>query len=391
MTSVAQTGRSLVPVLCLLALVGQVGSFLYLPALPTIGLEFAASEGGLQGTVVSFLLGSLLGFALIGPLSDRHGRSEILSIAGMIFVAGCIGSALAPNLGTLIAARFVQGIGSVAGIITARTVIRDSFAPAEAVRLISYVSAANAASVAASPILGAFLLTLVGWRAGFWLAAAFAAAITLIGVAMLPRSERRPAGPTLASAWRILASPVWRASLLIAAGTNAAFLVMMAASPFVFIVLLDRSPVAYSWIMAGILSTFGVAAARSGRLAGRLGPKQVMRLAIGPMMLGAFGLLLGALLWPDVWVVALPLALMVGAMGVLVPSAHMAMMAPFPDLAGTATSYGMLATTTFGAFAVWLYSQTLAGSVVGFGGAITAMAALSALGWALLPSTEHAG
>jgi len=391
MTSVAQTGRSLVPVLCLLAIVGQVGSFLYLPALPTIGVEFATGETGLQGTVVSFLIGSLLGFGLIGPLSDRFGRLETLGAAGVVFVFGCIGSALAPDLWALIGARFVQGVGSVAGVITARTVIRDTFAPAEAVRLISYVSAANAASVAASPILGAFLLTLVGWRAGFWLAAALATMVTLIGLALLPRSERPAGRAILSDAWRIPASPPWRAALLIAAGTNAAFLIMMAASPFVFIDLLDQSPVSYSWIMACILGTFGIAAARSGRLAGRLGPKLVMRLAMGPLMLGAVGLLLGGLVWPTIWAVTLPLALMVGAMGILVPSAHMAMMAPFPELAGTATSYGMLATTAFGAIAVWLYSLTLAGSVAGFGVAITGMAVLSALGWALLPSVEADG
>lgn len=376
----------LFPTLVLMSLVGQVGSFLYLPALPTIAVEFAADERAVQDTVVAFLLGSLVGFALYGPLVDRLNGRLPLSIAGLLFVLGCVGSALAQNLDILVAARFVQGLGSVAGIITARTVIRDSFPPDDAVRRISLVSACNAASVAASPILGAFLLTMISWRAGFWVTAIIAAFVTVACLAVLPRPVPQKTAGTWHGVWRVLRSPTWRACLLITGGTTAAFMVMMAGSPFVFITILEVSPVSYSWIMAIILGAFGVVAARTGRLAGRIGAKNVMRLAVGPMMIGAAAVVVIGSLAPGVWTLTAAMTVMVGSMGVLVPSAHMAMLEPFPELAGTAASLGMLATTSCGALAVWVYAGTLAGSVAGFSVAIAGLTAVAALGWWLLPA-----
>lgn len=378
----------LFPTLIAMALVGQVGSFLYLPALPTIAVEFATDERGMQGTVVAFLLGSLAGYALYGPLVDRFGRSLLLLVTGVLFVAGCVGSALASDLDTLVAARFVQGLGSVAGIITARTVIRDAYPSDEAVRRVSLVSAANAASVAASPILGALLLIMISWRAGFWVNAVFATIVTATGLAVLPRSVRQETAGALRGIRRVLGSPTWRACFLITGGTTAAFMIMMAGSPFVFITIFDVSPVGYSWIMAIILGSFGVVAARTGRLAGRIGAKRVMRLAVVPMLIGATAVVTIAFLSPDIWALAIAMTVMVGSMGVLVPSAHMAMLAPFPELAGTAASLGMLAATSCGAIAVWAYAGTLAGSVAGFGLAIAGLAAVAALGWLLLPSPE---
>jgi DHA1 family bicyclomycin/chloramphenicol resistance-like MFS transporter len=371
-----------------MALVGQVGSFLYLPALPTISLEFVTDEPAVQRTVVAFFLGSLVGFALFGPLSDRFGHTLMLAAAGVLFVAGCVGSALAPELGALVAARFVQGVGSVAGMITARTVIRDAFPPGEAVRLVSLVSAANAASVAASPILGAFLLTMISWRAGFWVNAAFATFVTVTAVIVLPRSIRRPVADTLPGIRQIVASPTWRACLLITGGTTSAFMVMMAASPFVFITALGTSPITYSWIMAIVLGGYGVVAVRTGRMAGRLGAKQAMKLAVGPMLFGAVAVTLVAFLAPGMLALTTAMMLMIGSMGVLVPSAHLTMLAPFPNLAGTAACIGMLVSTSCGALAVWVYAETLAGSIAGFGAAIAALTLLSAIGWLLLPSTE---
>ena len=85
---------------------------------------------------------------------------------------------------------------------------------------------------------------------------------------------------------------------------------------------------------------------------------------------------------------AAAMMLMIGSMGVLVPSANLAMLASFPNVADTAASIGMLVTTSCGALAVWIYAETLGGTVAGFGVAIAALSALSAIGWLLLPATE---
>jgi SP family sugar:H+ symporter-like MFS transporter len=60
--------------------------------------------------VSGLLLGAAVGAALAGPLSDRLGRKRLIVIAGVVFAAGALGSALSPGVGTLIGARFVLGL-----------------------------------------------------------------------------------------------------------------------------------------------------------------------------------------------------------------------------------------------------------------------------------------
>src|SRR4051794_41431919 len=60
----------------------------------------------LQGAVVSsLLLGAMVGAATAGRLADRLGRRRLILIAAVTFTVGALGSAFAPTVGVLIAAR----------------------------------------------------------------------------------------------------------------------------------------------------------------------------------------------------------------------------------------------------------------------------------------------
>src|SRR4030088_2428783 len=67
------------------------------------GLHGVAMASALYGTVV----GSLLG----GWPADRYGRKATLLWIGVLYFVGAVGSALAPNVTTFIAARFIGGLG----------------------------------------------------------------------------------------------------------------------------------------------------------------------------------------------------------------------------------------------------------------------------------------
>lgn len=64
-----------------------------------------------QGWVVSSaIVGAVIGAAGNGILSDIYGRKKIIIATALIFIAGSVFSAVAPNVGCLIAARMLVGI-----------------------------------------------------------------------------------------------------------------------------------------------------------------------------------------------------------------------------------------------------------------------------------------
>src|SRR6266700_1510768 len=79
-------------------------------ALPTIGRDLD-DFGNLAWVVIAYLLSSTVAAPLYGKLSDIHGRRAMMLTAIGLFIAGSAASAVAPNMGMLIAARTLQCIG----------------------------------------------------------------------------------------------------------------------------------------------------------------------------------------------------------------------------------------------------------------------------------------
>ncbi len=369
-----------------MAISGQIGSFIYLPALPAVAAEFGTGEAGAQVTLTAYLIGTCVGFAVYGPLSDRLGRRRMLAISGALFVAASIACAYSGSLAALTAARGAQGFGSVAGIITARATIRDAYPPAQMSRYISLLSATMAVAPAMSPVFGALLLTFMDWRLTFLAAALVAAVAIVLALLVMPARKHATSGADIRNGLRdLLASPTYRSCLVISSATSGAFMIMMAGSPFVLMGAYGLSELAYAISIAMVLLCFAlVAAAFRGHMAAR-GARRTMALGVGPMLAGAAGMVLVSALAPNVVLLLLTLILTVGAMGLIVPTSTAAMLEPLPTLAGTATSLALLIATLFGALAVTAYGLLAAGSSAGFAISIAALCVATAFGWSRLP------
>jgi AAHS family 4-hydroxybenzoate transporter-like MFS transporter len=57
------------------------------------------------------LFGLMLGAFAVGPLADRHGRKTMLVVSMILFGAASLGSSLSSGLPSLIALRFLTGLG----------------------------------------------------------------------------------------------------------------------------------------------------------------------------------------------------------------------------------------------------------------------------------------
>ena len=112
-------------VLGLLSAIGPFAIDMYLPALPSIGKSLGTTVGAVQASLMAFFIALGLGPVRYGPVSDMVGRKAPLYFGLVLFALGSIGCALAPDIQTLVALRFVQGLGACATMVIPRAVVRD--------------------------------------------------------------------------------------------------------------------------------------------------------------------------------------------------------------------------------------------------------------------------
>ena len=138
------------------------------PALPTIG-RMLGDVDNLSWVVTAYLLANTAATPLFGKLSDIHGRRRMMLVAIVIFVAGSVACALAPNMPALIAARALQGIGGGGILPIAHTIIGDMVTPRERPRYQSYTSIMFMVASIVGPVVGGVLTDYVHWTMIFWI------------------------------------------------------------------------------------------------------------------------------------------------------------------------------------------------------------------------------
>jgi len=146
---------------------------MYLSSLPSIGRSLHAGPEQTQTTLAAFFAGMAIGQIIYGPASDRFGRRLPLLVGIAVFFVASVVCALAPNIETLIAARFVQALGGCAGAVIARAVVRDRFSHADTARVLSLMTLIMGLAPVLAPQLGGVVQFFAGWRGVFWTLAAF--------------------------------------------------------------------------------------------------------------------------------------------------------------------------------------------------------------------------
>ncbi|MFC9506236.1 MFS transporter [Streptomyces sp. NPDC057002] len=137
-------------------------------ALPSIGQGFGSGMTGLQWVVDGYTLTFAAFLLSAGAISDRVGARQAFAGGLALFVAASLVCGLAPNLGVLVAARLVQGVGAAMVLPSSLALLRETFPdPAERARAIALWGAAGAVGAAAGPVAGG-LLTVVDWRMVFF-------------------------------------------------------------------------------------------------------------------------------------------------------------------------------------------------------------------------------
>jgi DHA1 family bicyclomycin/chloramphenicol resistance-like MFS transporter len=332
-------------VLGLLSAIGPFAIDMYLPALPAIGQSLNADISQVQWSLTAFFISIGAGQLLYGPLADMLGRKKPLYFGLALFLAASIGCALATDVQTLIALRFLQGLGAAAGMAIPRAVVRDLHTGTEAARLMSLLMLVFSVSPILAPLVGSAVIALTGWRGVFW-AVAIAAVAGLWMMAVFLKETRPPEerigsslGSALAGYALLLRDRHFMGLVLIGSFALGGFFVYLANSPFVLIGHYGLTPTQYSLAFALNAFSFIGASQFVGTLGERFGLAQVVRVAIVGAAVTMVAMLAYYLAGGEQLAVLIGLYLIASAfMGLAIPTSSVLALDGHGAIAGTASA-----------------------------------------------------
>lgn len=334
----------------LIVLLGAVTAFapvsidMYLPALPVLGDEFAASPGHVQLSVASFFLGLAVGQGFYGPLSDRFGRARPLYAGLALFVLASIGCALSPSMNFLIVVRFFQALGACSGQVISRAVVRDLFEAQEAVQVFSLLVLVMGVSPVLAPLLGGQILQWFPWRTIFWVIGALGAAGltgSLLRLQETHHGERKPLilRRVISIYLDLLRDRAFMGYVLTGGMAMAGMFAYIVGSPYVFIEHFHVSTSHFGFIFGINALGLVLAAQLNARLVRRYSSDVIIRKVL------AIQVISGAILFVGVWTgllqlygVATLLFIYVASVGCLFPNITAMAMAPQGARAGSASA-----------------------------------------------------
>ena len=215
--------RDALPALAVLlggVLLHSMNVLLLATVLPTIVGELGGAAL-MSWPTTSFLASSIVAATCTGLLTASIGARGSFCIGAFVFGAGAALCSLAPDMGWIVAGRFVQGFGG--GVLTAVAyiVVRSTFPEAAWARAIALLSGMWSVAIVVGPLAGGAFARYGHWRGVFVAVAAIAVALALGAWAVLPATAARE-GPRKAA--RV---PGLRVALICAAiaGTSAAAIV----------------------------------------------------------------------------------------------------------------------------------------------------------------------
>ncbi|MGW3346724.1 MDR family MFS transporter [Nonomuraea rubra] len=162
-------------------------------ALPTIVGELGGQDQ-YSWVASATMLTMTVSTPLWGKLSDLFGRKLLFQSALGLFVAASLVAGLSQDMGQLIAARAVQGLGVGGLSALSQVILGDIVSPRERGRYSGYMGAVFGISTVAGPLLGGFIVDAdwLGWRWCFYVVVPFALVSFFViqKVLKLPRIKR---------------------------------------------------------------------------------------------------------------------------------------------------------------------------------------------------------
>jgi MFS family permease len=164
-------------------------------ALPAIASGLGTTSDGALWVVLASLVTMTVATPIWGKLADHRDKKRLTQAAILIFVLGSAGAALAPDLGTLVAMRAIQGVSTGGLLAMAQAVLGAITSPRQRGAYSGYLGAVMSVATLCGPLIGGVIVDApgLGWRWCFVLLLPLAiAALVIVQVTLRVPHVRGP-------------------------------------------------------------------------------------------------------------------------------------------------------------------------------------------------------
>lgn len=378
----------------LLAVLGMLGPFsidTYLPAFSGISASLGATPLQMQQTLSAYLFGFAFMALFHGAISDSFGRRPVVLWGLAVFTLASVGCALSQSIGQLIFFRAMQGLSTGAGIVIARAVVRDMYAPSQAQKVMSQITLFFGAAPAIAPLLGGWLLIHSSWHAIFWFLAALGVVLWIANYRLLPETlhftqrQHFHIKNLLAGYWQLGADPRFLL-LALASGVpfNGMFLYILSAPVFLG-EHLHLLPQQFFWCFLVTIGGIMLGAWVSGRVAGKITQKRQIRNGFVIMLcIGIVNLIANLLLTAHVSWALWPLGIFAFGWAMMVPVVTLLVLDLHPERRGMASSLQMFIGSGANGIVAGLIAPWVMHSTVALATASLCMMGIGLVAWLIL-------
>lgn len=180
--------RVLVASLLTVSFLGALDHTVVSTSLATIAGDLGALEH-MSWIMVGYTLAATVMLPVLGKLGDVVGPRRVFLVSLVLFLIASLACGFAPDLGWLIAARVVQGLGSAGLQLMSQTIIARVTSPRQRPRFMAIIGAAFPVAIVVGPVVGGLITDFWGWSWVFWInlpVGLVALGLALVAIPRLP-------------------------------------------------------------------------------------------------------------------------------------------------------------------------------------------------------------
>lgn len=188
-TSWASKNANIIFVMMFISLY-QFAWLIYIPNIPIMTSDLHTSPEAIQSSITLYMLGIGISQLVYGPLSDIHGRKNILLMGLIIFSLATIYIVINKTIASLLIGRLLQGLGAGSLSVIGKSIVSDTYSETKIIKANSLLSASTSISPIFSQALGGYVGEFIGWKMNFYVLLVYALILLIFAYYFLPETNR---------------------------------------------------------------------------------------------------------------------------------------------------------------------------------------------------------